>query len=214
MGQYYKPISIDKKQWVYSHDYRNGLKLMEHSWIGNNFVAAVEGLIAEGGAWHGDRIVWAGDYADPEKGKNGKPTKRNLWDHCDKDNQKLTPEVPKTKFRYVINLDTKEFVDKNKVPLSDVYTDDKGKEWPYTIHPLPILTCEGNGRGGGDLHKESPLVGKWARNRVTVSTKKPAGFTEVIFDVFEGVIPAQLTKKPSKGKPKEDVNEMRPDMMI
>ncbi len=66
MGQYYKPINLDKQQYVYSHDYGNGLKLMEHSWVGNGFVNVVEELIAEGGDWHGDRIVWAGDYADPE----------------------------------------------------------------------------------------------------------------------------------------------------
>jgi len=50
MGQYYKPISIEKKQYVCSHAYGNGLKLMEHSWIGNDFVGVVEDLIAEGGA--------------------------------------------------------------------------------------------------------------------------------------------------------------------
>src|SRR5208283_4997626 len=87
MGQYYKPINIDKKQFVYSHDYGNGLKLMEHSYIGNEFVAIVENLIKKNvakdgtvltGDWYGDRIVWAGDYADSEplngltKDKNGK----------------------------------------------------------------------------------------------------------------------------------------------
>ena len=80
MGQYYKPCSLEKKEYVYSHDIKethtgyngepytcgNGLKLMEHSWRKNRFVNAVAGLIAKGGAWHGDRLVWAGDYADNE----------------------------------------------------------------------------------------------------------------------------------------------------
>lgn len=201
MGQYYKPMSLEKKQWVYSHDIKetyktedgrtvtigNGLKLMEHSWIGNRFVQAVESLITRGGAWYGTRIVWAGDYADNEKRR-----KNNLYSIIGIDKNKVHPKITKTKFRFVINLDTKEFVDKTKVPISDVYVDSKGKEWPYSIHPLPILTCEGNGRGGGDFHKEDPLVGKWARNRVTVSTRKPKGYTEIEFNLFEGKEPAKL----------------------
>ena len=67
MGQYWKPVSVEKREHVYSHRYGNGLKLMEHSYINNGFVKAVESLIAKGGAWYGDRIVWAGDYAEPEK---------------------------------------------------------------------------------------------------------------------------------------------------
>jgi hypothetical protein len=192
MGQYYKPINVDKKQFVYSPAYGNGLKLMEHSWIGNGFVGVVEDLVAEGGAWHGDRIVWAGDYADDEKNR-----KSNLWSLIgDKDKNEIQPEPTKNKYRYVVNLDTEEFVDTKKVPLSDVWEDPKtGKEWPYQIHPLPILTCEGNGRGGGDLHKEDPLVGKWARNRVIVSKRKPKGYTEIEFNLFEGDKPAQFKKK-------------------
>jgi len=191
MGQYYKPISIEKKQYVYSHDYDNGLKLMEHSWIGNNFVGVVEDLIAEGGAWHGDRIVWAGDYADNEKNR-----KNNLFSMTDtKKGLRINPTPTKNKYRFVLNLDTKEFVDTKKIPLSDVYVDENGKEWPFQVHPLPILTCEGNGRGGGDFHKEDPLVGKWARNRVSVSNTKPTGFTEIEFNIFEGKEPYVSKKK-------------------
>jgi hypothetical protein len=188
---------------------------MEHSYVGNGFVNVVESLIAEGGAWHGDRIVWAGDYADPEKGKTKrfkdhdgtmKTHKCNLFDLIDEDikkEMKLKPEVTNKHYRYIINNDTKEFVDTKKVPLTDVYTDDKGKEWPFQIHPLPILTCEGNGRGGGDLHKEDPLVGAWARQRVTVSNLLPKaheGFKRIDFNIYEGEQPAHMTKKERKVK--------------
>jgi len=187
MGQYYKPVSVEKREHVYSHSYGSGLKLMEHSWLTNGFVGIVEDLIAEGGAWHGDKIVWAGDYADEEKNR-----KSNLYTLC---KTQIRPRETKNKYRYVINMDTKEFVDTKKVPLSDVYTDEKGKQWPFTIHPLPLLTCEGNGRGGGDFRKEDDLVGKWARNRVTVSTRKPKGYTEIEFNLFEGDEPAEFKKK-------------------
>ena len=226
MGQYYKPINLDKKQYVYSHDFGNGLKLMEHSWVGNQFVGIVEALIAEGGAWCGDRIVWSGDYADPEKGKTKKvpaylteaereagvkpkmeTRKLNLFDLIDEDvkpEMKIKPCGGKS-YRYVINSDTKEFVDTKKIPLTDVYEDKNGKEWPFQIHPLPILTCEGNGRGGGDLHKESPLVGIWARARVTVSNLLPKaheGYKEIEFNLYEGEKPAQFKKQPKPKKAK------------
>lgn len=191
MGQYYKPVNMDKKQFVYSHNYNNGLKLMEHSWIGNNFVGVVEDLIAEGGAWHGDRIVWAGDYTDEEK--NRKYNLYHIIGHNDKN--EIKPEPTGKKYRYVLNMDTKEFVDTKKIPLSDVYVDDNGKEWPYIIHPLPLLTCDGNGRGGGDFHKEDPIVGTWARCRVSVSTIKPKGYKEIEFNLFEGTEPVILKEK-------------------
>ena len=49
MGQYYHPTNLDKKEWIYSHRIKSkfkgadgssyvvgeGLKLMEHSYIGN-----------------------------------------------------------------------------------------------------------------------------------------------------------------------------------
>jgi hypothetical protein len=204
MGQYYKPVSIEKKEHVYSHSYDSGLKLMEHSWLGNHFVKAVETLIVKGGAWFGDRIVWAGDYADPEPGVfDDEKRELNLYYICDTEvhpevNQKARAKA----LRYVINMDTKEFVDTTKVPITDIWTDDKGKEWPFIIHPLPILTCEGNGRGGGDLHKESPLVGLWARCRVTMDSKKPKGFKELDFNLYEGKEPMKLKPKVKKEKVK------------
>jgi len=200
MGQYYKPVSIEKKEHVLSHSYDSGLKLMEHSWLNNSFVKAVCTLIAIGGAWYGDRIVWAGDYADPEPNtENDENEGRgdNLYHIC---NTEVKPDVPKKEFRYVINMDTKEFVDTKKIPISDIWTDDKGKEWPFIIHPLPILTCEGNGRGGGDLHKESDLVGKWARARVSVTDEVPTDYKELKFNLYEGKKPMKLTPKPKKEK--------------
>jgi hypothetical protein len=160
---------------------------MEHSYIGNNFVRAIEGLIAKGGKWHGDRIVWAGDYADPENPKvldrENEDRPMNLYDIVG--DNKIKPAVPKRIFKYLLNLDTKEFVDMEKVPNTDVWKDDDGKEFGVKIHPLPLLTCEGNGRGGGDYHGESELIGKWARDRIIVDNKVPEDFNELIFDLVE-----------------------------
>ena len=64
MGQYYYPIIMGKrygvKGWLYSWDYENGLKLTEHSYMGNYFVNAVLTKINH----QPMRIAWIGDYAD------------------------------------------------------------------------------------------------------------------------------------------------------
>ena len=70
MGQYYTPIILNEKNepvkaWHAHHD-GNGLKLMEHSWIDNNFVAVVEHELLN----NPQRLVWAGDYADEEPDGN------------------------------------------------------------------------------------------------------------------------------------------------
>lgn len=177
------PISIEKKEFVLSHDYGNGLKLMEHSWIGNAFVGVVENLIKKGGQWYNNHILWAGDYADDEKEQE-----RNYYGIVSETGTKLMPVQNKdTNLRYLVNFDKKEFVDLKKVPVSDVWTDENGNEYNFNIHPLPLLTCEGNGRGGGDYRGESPLIGKWARDRVTIRKTKPKNkkYKELIFDLTE-----------------------------
>ena len=170
---------------------------MEHSWKKNDFVNAVASLIAAGGEWHGDHIVWAGDYADPEIGKNGRPSKKNLYDICEKN--KIIPDVPKKTYRYFLNLDTNEFVDSYKAP-------DEGDGWQ--IHPLPLLTCEGNGRGSGDFHKEHPMIGKWARCRVVASFTKPKKAVEIFPDFTEL---DDVQKIPTKIK---QAKQLRPDIML
>lgn len=70
MGQYYKPSNLDRKEWLYTHHYSKecggfcGLKLMEHSWMKNPFVHAVERLLTPGNPWHKTRVIWAGDYSE------------------------------------------------------------------------------------------------------------------------------------------------------
>ena len=66
MGQYYHPTMIDETgniTWIYTHDYHNGLKLMEHSYIGNSVMNAVFSQIKDRPL----RIAWMGDYSDEEQ---------------------------------------------------------------------------------------------------------------------------------------------------
>jgi hypothetical protein len=193
MGQYYTPVNIETMGYLYSHDYDNGLKLMEHSWVDNPFVRAVEKLLAEGGAWHKGRIVWAGDYADNEdvskilsvsqqrllEHKSDEGCEWNLNGIVEVVGRKLRPKVPETGHRYIINHTKGQYV--------DVQAGKKdGDGWQ--IHPLPLLTCEGNGRGGGDYRGDttSGLVGFWARDEISVANEIPDGMVkEIIFDLTE-----------------------------
>tara|TARA_B100000963_G_C22629569_1_gene674181 strand:- start:749 stop:1399 length:651 start_codon:yes stop_codon:yes gene_type:complete len=216
MGQYYKPIFLNENNkpisYAYSHDFGSGLKLMEHSWMLNPFVRFIENQLM----LQAQKLVWAGDYADNENPKTitskeikalsredseywnaeilkkeginlyslselvGKishdetiPKNKNKYDYKYK---KIAP----TNAKYLINYDKKEFVNKTKVPK-----DNDG----WKIHPLPLLTCEGNGRGGGDFRgDEVKLVGRWSRDKIGVVTKKteiPKDFKEIIFDLTE-----------------------------
>ena len=166
MGQYYKPISINKMQHLYSHDYGNGLKLMEHSYIGNNFVNTVESLLAPKGEWYKNRIVWAGDYANEES-----DSKDNLWTQVG-DNSIEPKDMKEIESgRFIVNHTKKEFVDKELVP--------KDKEG-WKIHPLPLLTCEGNGRGGGDYREDNEYIGVWARNEISVEKEIPKDYDQII----------------------------------
>lgn len=61
MGQYYKYFNLDKKVCLAPR----GLKLTEHSWMGNNDVLALLQLVKT--EWKNDRIIQLGDYADSEE---------------------------------------------------------------------------------------------------------------------------------------------------
>jgi hypothetical protein len=76
-----------------------------------------------------------------------------------KDDSLIKPVHVKVKFRYIINHDKKEFIDK-----SEIRKDESGMK----IHPLSLFTCEGNGRGGGDFHGEDDRIGSWSRDRISM----------------------------------------------
>lgn len=194
MGQYYHPISIDKKEWLYSHDYDNGLKLMEHSWVGNVFVENVEAMLIPGGRWYADKIIWAGDYADlsPIDGYNynsfcfdSQEEKDNALSQMINNFRtssciKIAPErkaLP-AEYIYVVNRTKKLFVNK----LKGVKNEDG-----WMIHPLPLLTSDGNGQGGGDFRGKDPnnLIGTWALDSITIEKDVPEGYHELIFDLYE-----------------------------
>ena len=200
MGQYFKPIILGEKPkdgehetvkvWMYSHSYDNGLKLMEHSYQGNNFVSTFEKELTRRGNHYKSRVVWAGDYAEEEPGlkiiEEGKEHDANLYSLCNDENE-IKPKVAKTDdYPFIVNHTKKQFVDKNKVP--------EIQDWEgVKIHPLPLLTSEGNGQGGGDFRgkDDNEIVGSWARDVISIEKESPLvtngtmDYIELIFDLKE-----------------------------
>lgn len=125
----------------------------------NGFVTNVSSLLRGAGAC----VVWAGDYADNEP-----DTGTNLSHAC-RDGPWLPIEdgVRMSAFPFLLNHDKRLFVE---IPWRLAGPASR------PLHPLPVLTAEGNGRGNGDLHADhswSPFVGTWARDLVSVATEKP-----------------------------------------
>lgn len=179
MGQYYYPIVLDENGkkiivWMNAHNYSNGAKLTEHSYLGNNFVSTFEFGLSPEGPYYKSRVVWAGDYADKEPDQED-----NLYHMCNEYKMINPQEKDTTKYRYIINHSKKQYVNKSNVPTTRV----DYKNWE--LHPLPLLTCEGNGRGGGDYRDDAPIVGTWARDIISVDEVKPEGFEELVFDLVE-----------------------------
>ena len=82
MGQYYLLVNLDKREYLETHVFNDGSKLMEFGQSAGGVLLGLTILLVNGngrgggdicsddpiiGSWAGDRIVFTGDYADPRK---------------------------------------------------------------------------------------------------------------------------------------------------
>lgn len=163
MGQYFKPANTTKKVNLVAHDFDNGLKIMEHSYIGNNFVEVVMTLLAN--EWNGDNFVWAGDYSEEFD-------YAYCFDREKLNNYRNDLQILFSKDKIlIVNYDRREFVDLRK------YISEAPKtEYDFQIHPLPMLTCSEQGLGGGDYRGEQDsFLGLWVNNSIGVITEEMEG---------------------------------------
>ena len=205
MGQYYKvTILRNGKAKYYSRDvkpdkkglehlaewereqvqgkgyYYTMAKLMEHSYVDNQFVDAItEELINNGSA----QIAWVGDYADlPDKYAKYNPWKRN--------GRTIKYTTPTTKHvlsgKHIINLTKNQYINFDEYyeanHWKETWTDHDGNkhESIWCIHPLPLLTACGNGLGGGDYHGSCmDIIGKWAFDQISISPTLPRGCKQI-----------------------------------
>ena len=180
MGQYYRIIFLKAEDsdsstkatvdiiecWTEPHAYEEGSKLMEHSYLNTDMMKDIEYHLSPEGALYRSRLVWAGDYAVEEKGRD-----MNLYHMCKEESsgKKMTSSnvCYTTDCQYILNHTKKQYVDK--------------KNLPNDIHPLPLLTSDGNGAGSGDFRgTDEILCGDWARDVISMERVLPEGYTELV----------------------------------
>lgn len=197
MGQYYIPVIMRRTRTkhmnvrcVYAHEYGNGHKLMEHSFVGNKFVNIVFNELVNNPA----SVIWLGDYAEPGDVPNMENDQfqnlyNTVWKSDTKGNLFIHKEDALKEFNfdeenYLINHTKRVFIDlksyKKEAPNASRYFDDKTEL--RKINPLPLLTVCSNGRGNGDYypaHAYEAGVGEWVNDILEVKWDKPKGYKEV-----------------------------------
>lgn len=204
MGQYYYPLIVNSDgtmEKLYSHNYGNGLKLMEHSYIGNNFVNAVLSQLMD----EAKRIAWIGDYSDGHAGREEEyyfsdgfvSTQEEFMKYYyatwvyDNEGEKHDEESIAEEIRpdpdefgmvldcdhtywYLVNETKKTFIDLDKYFEQNKY---KWYDDLWCVNPLPLLTAVGNGAGGGDFfNKECEsyyYIGSWAFDKIRITDEMP-----------------------------------------
>lgn len=177
MGQYYTPVIIkgNSKSTFYSHQYDNGLKLTEHSYIGNVFVETVlRQLFQKRG-----RLAWVGDYAEPEDVKSDLAEKFIEIERDDKKYRK-TPEAvgefESSLYLIFVNHSKKEYLVMKKYITCNNILDKYG----MMAHPIPLLTAIGNGKGGGDYEgSDMKDIGRWACDLIEATYEAPEGYKDI-----------------------------------
>lgn len=195
MGQYYRAI-VKKKSGrciVYNRNIlRDGkteymvAKLTEHSWWLNEFVNAV--CLDVYKRKEKNRIAWIGDYAksflthinaQSFNGLNDKQIKE-LTDKCwNCTGNAVTPNDFTLDDLFLVNHTKQEYIDCSAYYRNSVMGDG------WCLHPLPILTCIGNGLGCGDYNyptaaSTSEFVGYWAWDEISIEDKPITNYTPLL----------------------------------
>lgn len=189
MGQYYRAITQKQNGTitVYNRNIiRNGeeeymvAKLTEHSWWLNEFVNAICLDVYQ--RHEPTRIAWVGDYADDIDSINGLDNEKitKLHRHCwDCKGVAVMPTDFTLKDKYLVNHSGCEYVDCNKYYKNSLMKDG------WCMHPLPLLTCIGNGLGGGDYcsptdDSTAELVSTWAWDEISIMDEPPKDYEELV----------------------------------
>ncbi len=186
MGQYWmcltkkdgekKAWSLQTKQWREASkktdewvEGYNGIKLMEHSWIGNSFMKAISKYIYKNPV----QVAWVGDYANDYSDEvNGKKRGPELWKETwGGAKEQDIDEVDEFDLhnKYLVNHDKGIAID------MDEYMS-KCEKNGWCVHPLSLLTACGNDRGGGDFHEGNhgyELVGSWCMDTISFEDELP-----------------------------------------
>lgn len=182
MGQYYYGImncSFDGegKPVAFCNIEAGYLKLMEHSWWGNYYVNWFCRALSQSKF----RVGWVGDYSDSQGCPEDIFMAAHGFDKEDDPNPKYTETIAVSESHFTLNgkilanHTKKQYLDCNKYYKEASKYDDV-----WIVHPLPILTCIGNGLGGGDYRGiNQDKVGIWFWDILEVTELVPAGYSEL-----------------------------------
>ena len=176
MGQYYKFIILSENNDILlvlnPHYFYFGAKLMEFSYNDTDIMNTIEYLLGPYEKFNKYRCVIAGDYADNENNSD-----ENLYKMTElfSSFQQIYKNIG---LNFIVNHTKKLFVD-NRPNI-------RKRNEQYPIHPLALLICEGNGRGGGDYNgTDYELLGTWARDNISMEFDKPNGYEELVCDFID-----------------------------
>jgi hypothetical protein len=130
---------------------------MEHYYVGNGLVDAVEYLLSPVGQFHMSRLAWCGDYAPNSD--------VNLYNMTEKYKTRQQYPTETSNNLYIINHTKCQYVEKSQT---------------NSIHPLPLLTAEGLDKSMYDNN-----VGLWARDIISVGNTFPDDYKLLITDFKE-----------------------------
>ena len=180
MGSYYEAVieRDNKKKMYYTHDVNEGLKLMEHSYIGNEYTERIMSMLVN----NPSPVVWLCDYHE-EPG-----CQWSDFEEASKD-EFLTASTftNSDDINYIILNHTKKlFID---IPVLEKLLIEKDPELWLQIHPIPIL-CNSDeySQGGGDFHKEDSRRATWKNDIIEVINKSENNIPEDFKDVTEDVL--------------------------
>jgi len=174
MGQYYKIVFFDydenkKKIIRFALVPFSGQKLTEHSYIDNDTMVNIELLLSPLSPFYKSRIIWTGDYADNEDDLS-----INLYNLCDNELidrsfsilDKIVQNISRSQYNIIINHTKKQYINKDDYRYEEM-----------CIHPLSLLVCDGNGRGGGDYRgNNDDLCGLWKDDIISMNNTIPDNY--------------------------------------
>jgi hypothetical protein len=172
MGQYYNSVLKDEIGTIANY-YNFGLKLMEHSYFFNKYVNSVCKKLVNSPHY----VAWVGDYAEEEdyQDRENADTLREMVNYRQNyEGTKLLSQSAPWNYmgHLLVNHSKKQFIDLDDYYRNSVLHYGKERKEEYVIHPLPLLTAVGNGKGGGDYYGDKAInkedVGLWAGDLIEI----------------------------------------------
>jgi hypothetical protein len=148
MGAYYKAVNLTDKESLESYDFGNGMKLMEHSFLGNRYMDVVLNEIAEG-TWKNKSLTWLCDYDD---------NYGEMWEEA-RSIKSCAENVERIDYSnaIILNNDKKEYIDLTEYVLNWI------GERTMMTHPFSLLiSSTTESMGGGDYHPHHSYRGTWS----------------------------------------------------